>query len=46
MIEISRLAKKFKIENPKKLSEQEKQDPRLSGKFFKSVELPKSNLYE
>ena len=38
MIEISRLAKKFKIENPKKLSEQEKQDPRLSGKFFKSVE--------
>lgn len=38
MIEISGLAKKFKIENPKKLSEQEKQDPRLSGKFFKSVE--------
>lgn len=38
MIEISQLAKKFKVENPKKLSEQEKQDPRLKGKFFNSVQ--------
>ena len=38
MIEISQLAKKFTIENPKKLSEQEKKDPRLKGKFFHSVQ--------
>lgn len=37
MIEISQLAKKFVIANPKKLSEQEKKDPRLSGRFFHSV---------
>ena len=28
MIEIKKLAKKFTVENPKKLSEQEKKDPR------------------
>ncbi len=38
MIEISHLAKKFTVENPKKLSEQEKKDPRLKGRFFHSVE--------
>lgn len=38
MIEISQLAKKFTLENPKKLSEQEKKDPRLKGRFFHSVE--------
>lgn len=37
MIEIDRLAKKFKVENPKKLSEQDKKDPRLEGRFFHSV---------
>lgn len=37
MIKISNLAKKFKIENPKKLSEQDKKDPRLQGRFFHSV---------
>ncbi|MEG3767711.1 ABC transporter ATP-binding protein [Alteromonas sp. 14N.309.X.WAT.G.H12] len=37
MIEISQLAKKFVVENPKKLSEQERLDPRLKGKFFHSV---------
>ncbi|MBF7072497.1 ATP-binding cassette domain-containing protein [Glaciecola sp. MH2013] len=37
MIEISKLAKKFKVENPKKLSEQDKKDPRLKGRFFHSV---------
>ena len=37
MIEVKQLAKKFAVENPKKLSEQEKQDPRLKGKFFHSV---------
>ncbi|MCW8093063.1 ABC transporter ATP-binding protein [Alteromonas sp. ASW11-130] len=37
MISISDLAKKFKVENPKKLSDQEKRDPRLKGKFFHSV---------
>ncbi len=37
MIVISHLAKKFAVENPKKLSEQEKKDPRLKGKFFHSV---------
>ncbi|MFC4699773.1 ATP-binding cassette domain-containing protein [Glaciecola siphonariae] len=37
MIEISGLAKKFKVENPKKLSEQDKKDPRLAGRFFHSV---------
>lgn len=38
MIEIKGLAKKFVVENVKKLSEQEKQDPRLKGRFFHSVE--------
>ena len=37
MIEIQQLAKKFKVENPKKLSEQDKKDPRLKGRFFHSV---------
>ena len=37
MIEIKKLAKKFAVENPKKLSEQEKKDPRLKGRFFHSV---------
>jgi sodium transport system ATP-binding protein len=37
MIEINNLAKKFLLENPKKLSEQERQDPRLQGRFFHSV---------
>lgn len=37
MLEIKHLAKKFAVENPKKLSEQEKQDPRLVGRFFHSV---------
>ena len=37
MIQIQGLAKKFKVENPKKLSEQDKKDPRLSGRFFHSV---------
>lgn len=37
MIEVKQLAKKFAVENPKKLSEQEKQDPRLKGRFFHSV---------
>ncbi|WP_340679327.1 ATP-binding cassette domain-containing protein [Paraglaciecola sp.] len=37
MIEILQLAKKFAVENPKKLSEQEKKDPRLKGRFFHSV---------
>lgn len=38
MIEIKQLAKKFEVANPKKLSEQEKQDPRLKGRFFYAVE--------
>lgn len=38
MIKISHLAKKFAVENPKKLSEQERQDPRLKGKYFHSVQ--------
>lgn len=37
MIKIQELSKKFKVENPKKLSEQDKKDPRLSGRFFHSV---------
>lgn len=37
MIEIRQLAKKFRVENPKKLSEQDKKDPRLKGRFFHSV---------
>lgn len=37
MIEVTNLAKKFAVENPKKLSEQEKKDPRLKGRFFHSV---------
>ena len=38
MIEIKHLAKKFAVENPKKLSEQEKKDSRLKGRFFHSVQ--------
>ncbi|QJR79882.1 ATP-binding cassette domain-containing protein [Alteromonas pelagimontana] len=38
MITISQLAKKFPVQNPKKLSEQEKKDPRLKGRFFHSVQ--------
>lgn len=38
MIDIHQLAKKFKVDNPKKLSEQEKKDPRLKGRFFHSVQ--------
>lgn len=38
MIEIKQLAKKFAVENPKKLTEQEKKDPRLQGRFFHSVQ--------
>ena len=38
MIEIKQLAKKFAVENPKKLSEQEQKDPRLKGRFFHSVQ--------
>lgn len=38
MIEVKGLRKRFTIENPKKLSEQEKQDPRLKGRFFYSVQ--------
>jgi len=37
MIKIQQLSKKFKVENPKKLSEQDKKDPRLAGRFFHSV---------
>lgn len=37
MIVIKELAKKFKVENPKKLSEQDKKDPRLEGRYFHSV---------
>ena len=37
MIEIAGLAKRFEVENPKKLSEQEKKDPRLKGRYFQSV---------
>ncbi|GAC35400.1 ATP-binding cassette domain-containing protein [Paraglaciecola polaris] len=37
MIEIVGLGKKFSVENPKKLSEQERKDPRLKGRFFHSV---------
>lgn len=37
MIEIQHLAKRFAVDNPKKLSEQERKDPRLQGRFFHSV---------
>ncbi|MFQ3196516.1 MAG: sodium transport system ATP-binding protein [Paraglaciecola sp.] len=37
MITIKQLSKKFAVQNPKKLSELEKQDPRLKGRFFHSV---------
>ena len=37
MIDISSLAKRFEVETPKKLSEQEKKDPRLKGRYFQSV---------
>lgn len=38
MIDIKGLAKKFAVPNPKKLSEQERKDPRLKGRFFHSVQ--------
>jgi sodium transport system ATP-binding protein len=38
MIEVKGLQKRFTVENPKKLSEQEKKDPRLKGRFFRSVQ--------
>lgn len=38
MIEVQGLKKSFKVENPKKLSEQERKDPRLQGRYFHSVE--------
>lgn len=38
MISVQKLAKRFSVENPKKLSAQEKADPRLKGRFFYSVE--------
>jgi sodium transport system ATP-binding protein len=38
MIEVKGLQKRFTVENPKKLSEQEKKDPRLKGRFFCSVQ--------
>jgi sodium transport system ATP-binding protein len=38
MIEIAGLKKKFQVDNPKKLSESERKDPRLKGRFFHSVE--------
>lgn len=38
MIQIQQLAKKFAVENPKKLSEQERKDPRLKGRYFHSVQ--------
>lgn len=37
MIEVKQLAKKFAIDNPKKLTEGERLDPRLQGRFFHSV---------
>ncbi|BDX07456.1 ATP-binding cassette domain-containing protein [Planctobacterium marinum] len=38
MITVKQLAKRFSVENPKKLTAQEKADPRLKGRFFYSVE--------
>ena len=38
MIEVKGLQKRFSVSNPKKLSEQEKKDPRLKGRFFRSVQ--------
>lgn len=38
MIEVKNLAKKFAVANPKKLSAAEKQDPRLIGRYFHSVQ--------
>lgn len=38
MITVKQLAKRFRVENPKKLTAQEKADPRLKGPFFYSVE--------
>lgn len=37
MIRVKHLSKKFAVENAKKLSQQERQDPRLQGRFFHSV---------
>lgn len=38
MIEVSALQKKFRVADPKKLTDVERQDPRAKGKFFYSVE--------
>ncbi|MBE1299647.1 MAG: ATP-binding cassette domain-containing protein [Alteromonadaceae bacterium] len=38
MISVNSLAKRFAVENPKKLTTQEQNDPRLKGRFFYSVE--------
>ncbi|EKE76635.1 ATP-binding cassette domain-containing protein [Gallaecimonas xiamenensis] len=37
MIEVKGLAKRFAVTDPKKLTEEEKADPRLQGRFFHSV---------
>lgn len=38
MIAVHDLAKRFSVANPKKLSVQERKDPRLRGRYFHSVE--------
>lgn len=38
MISVKDLSKRFQVENPKKLTSQEQNDPRLKGRFFYSVE--------
>lgn len=38
MISVTDLSKRFQVENPKKLTTQEQNDPRLKGRFFYSVE--------
>ncbi|XOV78671.1 MAG: ATP-binding cassette domain-containing protein [Aestuariibacter sp.] len=38
MISVQDLSKRFQVENPKKLTSQEQNDPRLKGRFFYSVE--------
>lgn len=37
MIKVTGLAKRFAVPDPKKLSDEEKADPRLKGRFFHSV---------
>ncbi|WKE64015.1 ATP-binding cassette domain-containing protein [Gallaecimonas kandeliae] len=37
MIKVTGLAKRFAVADPKKLTEEEKMDPRLKGRFFHSV---------